>query len=166
MGVSGYPVMYGTATFRSTARYQTQEIISECYQEERGESLLFTCETCSLDRKCQSNEMAMTQEKINLKRIQISHIFKSGSFSSNDINTINIRISPPILRHSRTVFDRLCGLVVRVSGYRSRGPRFDYRPYQIFWEVGSLERDPLSLVRTTEELPEWKSSGSGLENRD
>jgi hypothetical protein len=28
-----------------------------------------------------------------------------------------------------------------------------------------LERGPLSLVRTIEELPEWKSCGSGLENR-
>jgi hypothetical protein len=28
-----------------------------------------------------------------------------------------------------------------------------------------LERGPLSLVRITEELLEWKSSGSGLENR-
>jgi hypothetical protein len=27
---------------------------------------------------------------------------------------------------------RLCGLVVRVSGYRSRGPGFDCRPYQFF----------------------------------
>jgi hypothetical protein len=35
--------------------------------------------------------------------------------------------------------DRLYGLVVRVSGYRSRGPRFDSWPYQIFWEVGGLE---------------------------
>jgi hypothetical protein len=32
--------------------------------------------------------------------------------------------------------DRLCGLVVRVSSYRSRGPGFDFRPYQIFWELG------------------------------
>jgi hypothetical protein len=62
--------------------------------------------------------------------------------------------------------DRLCGLVVRVSGYRSRGPGFDSRPYQSFWEVGGLERDPLTLVRTIEELLEWKSSGSSLENRD
>jgi hypothetical protein len=45
-------------------------------------------------------------------------------------------------------------------------PGFDSRPYQIFWEVGGLERGPLSLVRTIEELLEWKSSGSGLENRD
>jgi hypothetical protein len=29
-----------------------------------------------------------------------------------------------------------------------------------------LERGPLSLVNTTEELPERKSSGSGLETRD
>jgi hypothetical protein len=50
--------------------------------------------------------------------------------------------------------DRLCGLLVRVSGYRSRGPGFDSRPYQIFCEVGSLEWGPLSLVRTTEELLE------------
>jgi hypothetical protein len=28
--------------------------------------------------------------------------------------------------------DRLCGLVVRVSGYRSRGTGFDSRNFQIF----------------------------------
>jgi hypothetical protein len=54
--------------------------------------------------------------------------------------------------------------VVRVSGYRSRGPVFDSRRYQIFCEVVGLERGPLSLVRIIEELLEWKSSGSGLEN--
>jgi hypothetical protein len=32
--------------------------------------------------------------------------------------------------------------------------------------VGGLERGPLSIVRTIEELFEWNSSGSGLENRD
>jgi hypothetical protein len=46
-----------------------------------------------------------------------------------------------------TINDRLCGLVGRVSGYRFRGPGFDSRPYQIFWEIGGLERGPLSLVR-------------------
>ena len=30
------------------------------------------------------------------------------------------------------VLDRLCGLVVRVSGYRYRGPGFHPRRYQIF----------------------------------
>jgi hypothetical protein len=57
--------------------------------------------------------------------------------------------------------DRLCGLVVRVSGYRSRDPRFDSRRYQILWEIVDLERGPLSLVSITEELLEWESSGSG-----
>jgi hypothetical protein len=47
--------------------------------------------------------------------------------------------------------DRLCGLVIRVPGHRSRGPGFDSR---IFWEVVGLERGPLSLVRITEELLE------------
>jgi hypothetical protein len=61
--------------------------------------------------------------------------------------------------------DRLCGLVVRVPSYRSRCPGFDSRRYQIFWKVVGLERGPLSLVRITEELLEWKSSGSGQENR-
>jgi hypothetical protein len=61
--------------------------------------------------------------------------------------------------------DRLCGLVVRVPGYRSKDPGFDSRRYQIFWEVVGLERVPLSLVRIIEELLEWKSRGSGLESR-
>jgi hypothetical protein len=43
---------------------------------------------------------------------------------------------------------------------------FDFRRYQIFWEVVGLEWGPLSLVSTTEELFETKSSGSGLEIRD
>jgi hypothetical protein len=60
----------------------------------------------------------------------------------------------------------LDGPVVRVSGYRSIGPGFDSRRFQIFWEAEGLERGPLRLVRTTEELLEGKSSGSGLENLD
>jgi hypothetical protein len=50
----------------------------------------------------------------------------------------------------------LCGLVIRVPGYKSRGPGFDSRRCQIFWEVVGLERDPLSLVRIIEELLERK----------
>jgi hypothetical protein len=61
--------------------------------------------------------------------------------------------------------DRLCGLVVRVPGYRSRGPGFGFLRYQTFWEVVGLERSPLSLVSTTEELLGRNSGGSGLENR-
>jgi hypothetical protein len=63
-------------------------------------------------------------------------------------------------------WDRLCGLVVRVPGYRFRGPGFDSRRYQIFWRVVGLEQRPLSLVNTTEERHGRKSSGSGLERRE
>jgi hypothetical protein len=43
---------------------------------------------------------------------------------------------------------------------------FDSRRCQIFWEVVGLERGPLSLVSTIEELLERKSRGSGLESRE
>jgi hypothetical protein len=43
---------------------------------------------------------------------------------------------------------------------------FDSQLYQIFWEVMGLERGPLSLVSTIEELIERKSSCSSLENRE
>jgi hypothetical protein len=62
--------------------------------------------------------------------------------------------------------DLLFDLVVRVPDYRSIGPAFDFRDYQIFWEVVGLERGPLSLMSTTEELPGRNSIGSGLENRE
>jgi hypothetical protein len=54
--------------------------------------------------------------------------------------------------------DRLCGLVVRVPGCRSRGPGS-------FPALPGLDQGPLSLVTTTEELLERKkSSGSCLQN--
>jgi hypothetical protein len=62
--------------------------------------------------------------------------------------------------------DLLFSLEVRVSGNRFRGHGFYSWPYQIFWVVGGLEPGPLSLVRTIEELLEWKSSGFSIENRD
>jgi hypothetical protein len=43
---------------------------------------------------------------------------------------------------------------------------FDFRRYQIFWEVVGLERGPLSLVITMEELLERRSNDSGLEKRN
>jgi hypothetical protein len=61
--------------------------------------------------------------------------------------------------------DRFCGLVVKVPGYISGGPGFDSRALRKKIVVG-LERDPLSLVSTTEELLGSSSSGSGLESRE
>jgi hypothetical protein len=42
---------------------------------------------------------------------------------------------------------------------------FDSRCYQICWELVDLERGPLSLVSTVEELLGRKSSGSSLEKQ-
>jgi hypothetical protein len=50
--------------------------------------------------------------------------------------------------------DRLCGLVVRVLGYRSGGP--GSTPGSTKKKVVGLERGPLSLVSTTEELLDRK----------
>jgi hypothetical protein len=36
------------------------------------------------------------------------------------------------LRRPEHLKDCLCGLVVKVSGYRPRGPGFDSRPFQMF----------------------------------
>jgi hypothetical protein len=49
---------------------------------------------------------------------------------------------------------RLCGLVVRVLGYRSRGP--GSIPGTTKKKVVGLERGPLGLVSTTEELLDRK----------
>jgi hypothetical protein len=62
--------------------------------------------------------------------------------------------------------DNHCGLVVRVPGYRFRGPWFDSLRYQVFWEVVGLERDPLSAVSIIEDLLERKSGDFCLEIRD
>jgi hypothetical protein len=52
------------------------------------------------------------------------------------------------------------------SWLRIQRSGFDSRHYQIFYEVLDLERGPLSLVSTIEELLGRKRSGSGLEIRE
>jgi hypothetical protein len=59
------------------------------------------------------------------------------------------------------LIDSLCGQIYWLQIQR---PGFDSRHYQIFWEVVSLERGPLSLVSTIGKLLERKNSGSGPEN--
>jgi hypothetical protein len=58
--------------------------------------------------------------------------------------------------------DRLRGLVVRVLGYRSRGPGSIPGANRL----SDSERGPLCLESTTEELLGRKRSGSGLEIRE
>jgi hypothetical protein len=67
------------------------------------------------------------------------------------------QVVPPLNPSIATVFfecflqlHRLCGLVVRVLDYSSRGPGFDSRALQK--KVVGLERVPLRLVSKTEEL--------------
>jgi hypothetical protein len=64
------------------------------------------------------------------------------------------------------LLDHLCGLVVRVPGYRSGGPGFDSRALQGGKKIVGLDRGPLSVVSTTEELLGRDSSVSGLEIRE
>jgi hypothetical protein len=59
----------------------------------------------------------------------------------------------------------LCGLVVSLWLQIQRSG-FDSRRYQIFWEVVGLERGPLSLVSTIEEVLERKSNSYGICKRD
>jgi hypothetical protein len=67
----------------------------------------------------------------------------------------NRRIVSFRLIASSCVSDRLCGQVVRVSGYRSGSPG-SIPSTNIKKLVVDLERVPLSLVSTTEELLDRK----------
>jgi hypothetical protein len=52
------------------------------------------------------------------------------------------------------------------SWLQIQSPGFDSRHYQVFLEVAVLERVPLSLVSTIEELLERESSDPSLESRE
>jgi hypothetical protein len=60
-------------------------------------------------------------------------------------------------------YHRLCGPLARIPDYRSRDPGSILGAPRFFWGVVGLERGPLSLVSTTEELLGINSSGSSLE---
>jgi hypothetical protein len=73
------------------------------------------------------------------------------------INSMYHTGSQTILQHIHMIgslVDRLCGLVVRVLGYRSGGP--GSIPSSTKKKVVGPERGPLSLVSTTEELCDRK----------
>ena len=80
---------------------------------------------------------------------------KKKHFERIDVSSMRSKFSAEHTGMNTT--DRLCGLVVRVSGCRYRGLGFDSRRYQIFWVAVGLERGVLSLVslvRSIEELLE------------
>jgi hypothetical protein len=70
------------------------------------------------------------------------------------LDRILVNIRPPLWSSSQSSW-----LQIQRSG-------FDFRRYQILWELVCLERGTLSLVSTIEELLGRISSGSGLENRE
>jgi hypothetical protein len=67
----------------------------------------------------------------------------------------NLRTSTACSRYDLT-YIRLCGLVVRVLGYRSGDPGSIPGTTRKKRKVVGLERGPLSLVSTTEELLDRK----------
>jgi hypothetical protein len=67
--------------------------------------------------------------------------------------------SKAVLRFKRPFCNNLDHLCGQSSWLQIRGPGFDSRHYQIFWKkktVVGLERGPVSLVSTTEELLDRK----------
>jgi hypothetical protein len=73
-------------------------------------------------------------------------------YKTNATKNVNLVVK---LNMVLTYIDRLCGLVVRVLGYRSGGPGSILGTTRKRKAVG-LERGPHSLVNTTEELLERK----------
>jgi hypothetical protein len=73
-------------------------------------------------------------------------------------------MSTNILDEYVDYFDRLCGLVVTVAGYKRSG--LDSRKYHIFWEILCLEWGALSLERTIEKLLGRNNSCFGLKTRE
>jgi hypothetical protein len=79
----------------------------------------------------------------------------------------------PKVLHKKTINFRCCFVSLpplwssgRSSWLQIQRLGFDFLLYQIFWGAVDLERSPLSLVSTSEELLERKSSDSGLEIRE
>jgi hypothetical protein len=68
---------------------------------------------------------------LSLEQFRVQHYMTFHSLSTSDTKNIFRGYFCDIIT-SRDVIDRLCGLVVRVPGYRSWGPGFHSRRYQIF----------------------------------
>jgi hypothetical protein len=101
--------------------------------------------------------------------VKVHYCLYSGTLSNPEHSSSHLHTVWPSdwFQYYPVIYDRLCGLVVRDPGYRSRGPdsihgaiKFSEK-YIVF-----LERGLLSLVSTIEKLLGRRSSGSGQENRE
>jgi hypothetical protein len=81
------------------------------------------------------------------------------------MNSVHLRLfalMPQLMQNKQTQWLESAS---ETSWLQIQRSEFDSRRYQIFGQVVVLERGPLSLVSTTEEPLQRKSSGSGLKNR-
>jgi hypothetical protein len=74
----------------------------------------------------------------------MEHVKESCKNGFTSLSMFTNKVEPPLWSTGRS------------SWLPIQSPGFDSRRYQIFWEVVGLERGPLSLVSTTEELLERK----------
>jgi hypothetical protein len=108
-------------------------------------------------RQFQKKTMSWTRLKLYSLLTQL--INKPINFSKESCPKCTHSYSPPSPGPPQWSSGQSSWLQIQRSG-------FDFRRYQIFWEVVGLERGPLSLVSTIEELLERRSSGSGLEDQE
>jgi hypothetical protein len=92
-----------------------------------------------------------------------SLIFLQFTFSLYLPTLINDLLSEFLIFHVKAKYWPPLWPSCQSSWLQIRRSGFDYLRYQIFWGVVDLERGPLRLVRTIEELLDRKISGSGLE---
>jgi hypothetical protein len=108
----------------------------------------------NLSFSCLPSESKFELLTVILKHVNVSHFHRICSISS----------CYDLILLWRNVRPLWC--TCQSSWLQTQRSGFDSRRYQIFWEVVGLERGPLSLVSTAEELLGRKSSCSGLENRE
>jgi hypothetical protein len=91
-------------------------LLGRCHEEKP--CLLLVCSAYFSTLKTVS--VCSFETSVNLYQTILYHVPEDISLHSSTARTC------------RCLLDSFCGLVVRVTGYRSRGLGFDSRPYQIF----------------------------------
>jgi hypothetical protein len=93
-------------------------------------------------------------------------LWKEPLFSAKDQFRVGRYTEPTAIKVIISVYFSVTASVVWVPGYISGGPGFDSRALQGGKKVVVLQRGPLSLVSTSEELLGRNSRGSDLESRE